>query len=201
MLLSPIPTKTRKRIKSLALLSQRRQRGSQIAEFGAALTLLTAVVIIPVIDFSIVPVRWMMAQETIKTYTRQLAFCESFSQATQKLLQEPSLESKLNSLGGVKTNGINLRLRIASIYHPSEVLFVESAGGIPKDWLPDAQKGPFTYTIILEVKTLLSPAFPVPVKRNPLPGVTGPFPILATGSHGWENLGRNPNTGNFYINE
>lgn len=182
-------------------IQQRKNRGSQIAEFGAALALLAFAVILPVVDFSIVPVRWMMAQETIKAYSRELSFCESFSQASKILQQEPSLESRLNSLGGVQTKDLSLKLRIASVYHPSDILLIDAPAAIPKEWLPDGAKAPCTYSVLLEVKLLLYPAFPGAMKGNPLPGLTGPFPVLASASHEWENLGRNPNTGKYYLNE
>lgn len=176
-------------------------RGSQIAEFAAALALLTVAVIMPVIDLSVVPIRWMMAQETVKSYSRQLAFCDSFSEATKLIQKEPSLETRLNSLGGIKVDDLGLKLRCASIHDPSTAIYVANPGSVPKDWLPEGARGPCTYSLVLEAKILLYPAFPATVKGNPLPGITGPFPLIASGSHEWENLGRNPDTGNFYLNE
>lgn len=179
----------------------RHSSGSQIAEFAAALALLTVAVIVPVIDLSVVPIRWMMAQETVKTYSRQLAFCSSFSEAVRMIQREPSLETRLNSLGGIKVDDLGLKLRCASIQDPSAVMLVENPGSVPKDWLPEGAKGPCTYSLVLEAKILLYPAFPANLKGNPVPGLTGPFPLIASGSHEWENLGRNPDTGNFYLNE
>lgn len=179
----------------------RTSRGSQIAEFAAALALLTVAIIVPVIDFSVVPIRWMMAQETVKTYSRQLACCASFSEAVRMIQLEPSLETRLNSLGGIKVDDLGLKLRCASIHDPSNVILVDNPGSVPKDWLPQGAKGPCTYSLILEAKILLYPAFPANLRGNPVPGLTGPFPLISSGSHEWENLGRNPDTGNFYLNE
>lgn len=179
----------------------RSSRGTQITEFAAALALLTVAVIVPVIDLSVVPVRWMMAQEIVKSYSRQLAYCDKFSDALNLIHKEPALDARLNDLGGIKVSDLAVKLRCASIQDPSNVILVDNPGSLPNDWLPEGGKGPCTYSLVLEAKILLYPAFPTNVKGNPLPGFTGPFPVIASSTHEWENLGRNPDTGNFYLNE
>ena len=188
------------RIRSWKTLN-RRNCGSQIVEFGAALGLLIACVFLPMIDLSIVPVRWMMAQEIINAYSRQLAFCETFSQSYRTMEADPSLTTRLTNLGGIKVKSIQLYLRITRIAHNNETLVVEMPKRIPPEWLPNGSKSPCSYSLVLNVQSLLSPAVLFPGGGDLLPGVTAPFPMSISASHEWENFGKNPVTGKFFLNE
>lgn len=182
----------------------RSQGGSQITEFAAALVLLVALVLLPVVDLTIVPIRWMLAQEIVTGYARRLALCETLSQCHRTLEMDPSLRSKLESLGGLGVESIKVRLRVSRVFqspHPKEVLLVERPRSIPPSWLPDGVKAPCLYTLELEVKTLLSPAVLFRNTGCQIPGVTAPFPLLLTAAHEWAHYGRNPSTGSYFLNE
>ncbi len=183
---------------------RRRSVGSQIVEFAAALTILVLVVFVPFLDLTILPVRWKLAQEIVDGYMRKLALCETFSESFRTVEQDPSLATKLVRLGGVSYESINLRMRISRIFnspHPEESISIGKPGGIPPEWLPDGKKSPCMYSLELEVRTLISPAIMMPNRGVSIPGLTIPVPITIRASRTWENLGRNPVTRKFFLNE
>lgn len=184
---------------------RRSSRGSQLAEFTAAIVMLVLVILLPFLDFAILPVRWLLSQEIVNGYVRKLALCETYSQAHEILEADPSLATRLERLGGVKCRELKLKMRVSRVFlnaHPSEVLVVEKPGQIPKAWLPDGQKSPCIYNLDLEVQALISPAILSPASGGlTIPGITSPVPFLLTASRNWENLGRNPTTKRYFINE
>src|SRR5208283_178789 len=93
----------------------RRQNGSQIVEFAAAIILLITFVLFPCLDLVIVPIRWMMAQELIDSYVRTLSMCETFSESLHMLDSDPSLRTRLLRLGGVQVESLSLRLKITRV--------------------------------------------------------------------------------------
>ncbi len=142
-----------------------------------------------------------MAQEIIKGFSRQLAFCESFSESEKLINCPPSLVHRLDAVGGLKVQSVKLCLKIARVFHPEDFVLVAEPRKVPEAWLPEHANAPSTYTLLLEVKLLLSPAMLFSDGAGSLPGVTSPIPIMISASHQWENLGRNPETGMFFLNE
>jgi len=184
--------------------SKRSSIGSNIPDFAAAMVILVLVVFIPLLDLTILPIRWMLAREIINEYSRRLALCETFSKAYKTMQADPSLATRLLRLGGVESKDISLRLRISRVFitpRTDEHLFVYAPGRIPPAWLPGGEKSPCTYTLELTVDTLISPAILFSSKGVSVPGLTGPVPFRIGASHEWENLGRNPGTRAFYLNE
>ncbi len=183
----------------------RTQRGAApIAEFAAGLIILISLVFVPLLDLTIVPIRWMLAQELVNGYARKLALCESFSGSFRVMEADPSLATQLKNLGGVSVQSIKLYLRVTRVFrypHVEEIRIVETPGQIPRPWLPDGDNRPCAYALVLEVRSLMSPAILLPNKDFDVPGLTRPIPIVITALHEWENLGRNPTTGSYFLNE
>lgn len=183
---------------------KRRTLGSQMAEFGAALFLLFAFVFVPLLDLAIVPIRWMMAQELINTYVRTLAMCETYTQSLRTIEADPSLRTRLVKIGGVQVTSISLHLTINRISASTETvrsIDVYNPGTIPTDWLPDSKKGPCQYLLVLDVKATISPAVLVNWGSFAIPGLTKPIPISIAVLHDWGNLGKDPSTGQYFLNE
>jgi hypothetical protein len=182
----------------------RGEAGSQLAEFGPALFILAFFILIPLLDLGILPVRWMLAQEIVNEYSRKLALQENFSQSFRTIEADPSLATRLKKLGGVTVKNINLQLRASRIFrhpHPSEFILVNQPRRIPPAWQPDGAKAPCDYSLELNVQSLMSPAFLFPASWYAIPGLTRPIPVTFNASHEWENLGRNPVTKSFFLNE
>lgn len=181
-----------------------RTLGSQMAEFGAALFLLFAFIFVPLLDLAIVPIRWMMAQELINTYVRTLAMCETYTQSLRTIEADPSLRTRLIKIGGVQVTSIGLHLTINRISASSATdrsIDIYNPGAIPVDWLPDSKRGPCQYLLVLDVKAAISPAVLVNWGALAIPGLTKPIPISITVLHDWGNLGKDPSTGQYFLNE
>lgn len=166
--------------------------------------LLLGVACIPLLDLAIVPVRWMMAQELINSYVRTLSMCETFSESQHAIETDPSLKARLQRLGGTNVDQINLRINITRVsQRPGDPvsLDINKPGGIPESWLPDGSFAPCVYLLKLDVRASIDPAILFRWSGMHVPGLTEPIPVLLTASHEWPNLGRDPATEKFFINE
>jgi hypothetical protein len=182
----------------------RSQKGSQISEFAAALMLLVTVVFIPLLDLAIVPVRWMMAQELINSYVRTLAMCESFSESIRTEEADPSLQTRLLKLGGVDVKTMRLHLNITRVSKNRDTVEytdIDKPASIPAEWLPDGALAPCVYLLKIDIEALISPAILLKWEGMTVPGLTAPIPLMLTASHEWVNLGRDPTTEKYFINE
>jgi hypothetical protein len=183
---------------------RRTQLGSQISEFGGAIIILVVFVLIPMLDFVVVPIRWMMAQEIVNNYARKLAMCETLSQSYATMEADPSLKDLLQNIGGVQVKLIDMHVRISrtsTMSSATDVYIVNQPRRIPAAWLPIADNQSRLFSLELIVHSNMSPAILLSGINWPIPGITAPIPMLVTASHEWGNLGRNPRTGNYFINE
>jgi hypothetical protein len=183
-------------------LNIRSKKGSaQISEFAAALVLLVLCLFVPLLDLGIMPVRWFLSHEIISTYARKLSLCESLSQAYAVMDADPSLESRLVHLGGVEPKNITLGLAINRTSPPFEHIYVTEPKKIPKEWWPEGRKSPCEYILDVSVELEIAPAI---LFRGTTPAITGlnkPVPFIISQTAPWENLGRNPITKGYFINE
>lgn len=183
---------------------RRTQSGSQISEFGVGLIILVVFILIPMLDFVVVPLRWMMAQEMVNNYARKLAMCETLSQSYATMHADPSLKELLQNIGGVDVKLIDMHIRISRLSPlktQTESYIVNQPGRIPAAWLPGIDNQNRLFSLELTVHSYMHPAVLLPGLPLPIPGITAPIPMLVTASHEWGNLGRNPRTGNYFINE
>lgn len=179
----------------------RRDKGQQISEFAAALVLLVFCFFIPLLDLGIMPVRYFLAQEIIAGFTRKLSLCESLSQSFAVMDADPSLETRLIRLGGVQPKNIVLRLIITQTHLPNERIFVTEPKKIPREWLPEGPKNPCEYILELSVDCQISPAMLLRNGGLNIVGLTEAVPFRIGTTSPWENLGRNPITKGYFINE
>jgi len=179
----------------------RSARGAQIAEFAAALALLFFVVFIPLLDLSIMPVRWFLAQELVGTYARKLALCETFSQSLARIAADPSMETKLIQIGGVKPRTINCALVISTTREPIDRYVVTVPKTVPAAWLPNGYRAPCDYQLQVSTIVDISPVFTVQLGGSKIPGLSTPVPFTIFAESNWENLGRDPVTKGYFINE
>jgi len=182
----------------------RSQTGSQIAEFAAAILLLVTVIFVPMLDLAIIPIRWMMAQELINGYVRTLALCESYTESLRTMEADPSLRTRLIRLGGVGVQDINLHLnitRISPLKSQPKTIEVIKPGRIPPAWLPDGALAPCEYLLKIDVQALISPAIMMNWQGKSIPGLTAPIPVSLVATHEWPNLGKDPTTQKYFINE
>jgi hypothetical protein len=181
-----------------------REAGSQMVEFVAAIMLLVFFVLIPCLDLAVVPIRWMMAQQLIDSYVRTLAMCETFTESLHTLESDPSLSTRLVRLGGVQVESLNLTLKITRVSpNKAEMRLFElhKPGEIPAAWLPNGAFAPCTYALNIEAELSIAPAVLIKLGKMNIPGLTEPIPVTMGASHEWTNLGRDPNTEKYWMNE
>lgn len=183
----------------------RSNSGSQIVEFGASLSILTACILMPLLDFGIIPVRWMMARQVISDKLRELSFCETFSQALTKVGPTGTLVAELNGIGGVEIEHLALKLKISKVPRMAgdtiETITIASPNQIPREWLPDGSKAPCVYMIELDAGLKMSPALSFNAGPLAVPGLNAPVLLNLQGSREWEHSGLDPVTGKFFLNE
>jgi hypothetical protein len=174
--------------------------GQQISEFAAALVLLFLIFFVPMLDLGIMPVRWFLAREIIANYARKLSLCETYSQALSLLSADPSMETQLIRLGGVKPRNIRCHLIVSST-RTGERFVVGAARTIPGQWLPNGSRAPCDYAMEVAADVDISPVFLISFMGGKVPGLNCPVSFTISSEANWENLGRDPVTKVFFVNE
>ena len=183
------------------LRATRRKRrnaiGAQIAEFGAALSVLLFAVIL-FVNIVVLPVRWYMTRELMLGFIQKLAICETFSEALSLLSSEPSLEEQMNHSIGVKARQIRCAINISD--RTERIYSVGQPGAIPPTWLPNGPNGPYIYSLQLSADVEIAPLFAMQIEPK-IPGLTGPILVPISLETNWEHLGRDPHTKSYFVNE
>jgi hypothetical protein len=185
----------------LASANGRKCTGAQAAEFGAALTVLVLFFVIPLLDLGVIPVRWGLANHLITSYSVNFARAETFSRAFEQLEGDTNLQDLLKKIGGVNAKRLRLAMVITKPSAVDKKLVVEEPKRIPSAWLPDSPNGPFQYEVELLATIEISPLIVINLGEKKIPGLNAPFTVNMTSTSHWENLGRNPNTNEFFMNE
>jgi hypothetical protein len=76
---------------------------------------------------------------------------------------------------------------------------VGQAGSIPAELLPNAKNSLRTYRLEIIADLEISPL--LTLRGVAVPGLTAPAPVTIRAAAHWENLGRDPNTREYYVNE
>lgn len=180
----------------------RSQKGAQLAEFGPALAILVAMVLIPLLDFVVIPVRWMLAQDILKDASRRLSQSDKFSDAFAKMNSYPSVQSRLQNLGGITVQELTVQMNIRRVGAGSSDNFTAKAPAeISPAWLPGENNPGLLYTLEIRAGMQMSPVILFPNLGVSIPGLNAPIPVQMTAAHEWENLGKDPVTKQFYIAE
>ena len=178
----------------------RSNRGQQTAEFGAAIVILVTCIFVPMIDLAIVPVRYGLAQNIVASYARKLGLSEKFSQAVAES-QSDDLKDQLLKLGGVRLKQIDVQMVAASSKDEGAQTAADRPGGLGRDWLPDGSRCPCNYSLEVKVICGIEPLILLNIGGSAVTGLNAPFKTTLLGRSQWENLGRNPASGEFYLNE
>ncbi len=188
-------------MRRVAKLSGKRQNaGQQIPEFAAALVLLVLLFFVPLLDLGIMPVRYFMSQQLIQQYARRLSHCETLTQAYAEMNADPSLRNRLIKLGGVTPKNIEIHLSIATVSVPVQKIDVIKPKTIPRDFLPDGKLSPCEYILEIAANVEVSPAIMMSFEPKVM-GLSKPVSFTLRADSPWENLGKNPVTKVFYMNE
>lgn len=196
-----VPYKNSSITTKFASANGRKCTGAQAAEFAAALTILVMFFVIPLLDLGVIPVRWGLANHLITSYSVNFARAETLSRAFEQLESDVNLQDLLKKIGGVSAKQLRLALVITKTASPDKKLVVSEPKHIPADWLPDSPNGPYQYELELFATVEISPLLLINLGEKKIPGLNAPFLVTMTSSSNWENLGRNPNTNEFFMNE
>lgn len=166
----------------------RRVTGSTIAEFGPAFFILIIGVLVPLLYLIWLAAQYSTAQAVLSEFTEKLAHAESRSHAYKMLANDTAARDFLAKMG-VQVKEPEL-LIVATSPGSTEELNVKQGDPVPADWLPGSGKEGKAY--FLELKTTL---------KIPIALFNHPIDIDYRGRAVWANLGSNPETEEYYINE
>lgn len=175
---------------------RRNNSGHAISEFGASMAVFICLVLAPLIDLSFIPVRYLVTQGVVIELTHRLSLTEKRSDAYALLHNDLWWKVFLDKCG-VTVKNPKLRMVVCG-QNASQMTSVENSGDeLPAEWLPEGSNGPCVYSLELSADCDLPPLFSLGVG---IPGFTGPVTIPIKARSQWENLGRDPQTGSYYIN-
>lgn len=176
--------------------NKRKECGAVMSEFSAAMCVFICLFLIPLVDIGIIPIRYFMAQGLLNDTAAKLALCRKRSAAYDILLKDEQWRDLLEKVG-VHVKAVKMNLRIVSQKSTAEAIVKRNAQVLP-EWLPQGAKAPCVYS--LETATVCKIA-PLVNAEAGLPGLTAPLTFIINARAQWENMGRNPETGNYYLNE
>jgi hypothetical protein len=170
----------------------------QMSEFAVAVFCLFLFIILPLVNLSIVPMRYGLAKSLVEDQLHRLAKAELLSQALAPGL---NLTDALGKIGGIEVVTTKTVLEIEAAKKPQEKKQIAKVGAINTDWLPDGPLGPYLYRLASRTELKIAPLALVKLGGLNVPGLTAPLPVTLDEKCVFENLGRDPNTGEYFINE
>jgi hypothetical protein len=170
-------------------------------DFTAAFTILLIGVLVPLINFSIIPIRYGMIQTRIESKIHELAQHGKLSEALELNQLGVDSQDPLCSISGCAVKEEQVHLCISSMRRTDRIVNVTDAKTITPDWLPQGALSPCDYSLVLQTQVDVSPIVTMSVFGANIPGITTPFRCAITKAAEWENIGRDPVTGKFFINE
>lgn len=167
----------------------RSQKG-QMSEFGAAFIVLVCFVLLPLLNMSFVPVRFMMCEGVLNELARRLAHCEKFSEADATMKKEQWWKQTLGKCG-VTISKEELKI-LVSRDGTNDRLVVRRNQKVADEWMPGNNQTPCVYTLLVTADCSISALY-----QGPFP----PVKLKLSGSSQWENLSKDPNSTEYFINE
>ncbi|MCC7528396.1 MAG: hypothetical protein IT342_07735 [Candidatus Melainabacteria bacterium] len=167
-----------------------------MTEFSGAMIIFILFIFAPLINIGILPVRYLIAHGVMTEIAHRMSVCEKRSAANQ-LLQTNTWWTNSLAACGVKVKNPKASLIIVDKDGGSKSsITINSA--LTADLLPNGSRGPFMYCVQLTADCDISPLFNAGAG---LPGFTSPVSLHMSSQAQWENLGRDPETTFYYINE
>ncbi|MBX9695833.1 MAG: hypothetical protein K2Z81_25835 [Cyanobacteria bacterium] len=174
---------------------------AQLTEFGAATVMLITFIVLPLINIAIIPVRFAMGKSIVSTQARNLSKSETFSEALARNNNESSRWAALQAVGGITVKNSQLSLTVQSTKGATPQSF-SAPRTIPSNLLPTkGRECPYLYVLDQKVSVDIYPLVAVSWPQARIPGLTGPLSIQFHEVSVWENLSRDPVTGEFFINQ
>jgi hypothetical protein len=175
--------------------NRRSKRGQQLVEFSCVFVLLVCGIAIPLLNLGIVPIRWALSYSFLENSVRNLARCETFSEALRTNAQDNSMDDALASLGGVTVDKAHLYLQLHSEKRGTKE--IDMPGKVPQEWLKGDSQVFLTRCVEISISPLIT-SRPFGLK---IEGVNSPVKVCLVASSPWENLSKNPLTCEYFVNE
>lgn len=172
--------------------------GSNAVEFTYCLVFLFFVIMLPLVNYGTFMARWAISSQIVNSWTQNLAKKRKLSDAFERFKTEEFARDVGNPTG-VKVKEVTPALMIARVDRPDQAIKVSQPGKIPAKWLPN--EGSFNYSLHVMVLSEIEPLVTVQFFGLKVPGLTQPAEVMMSGSSLWENMGRDPITTEFYVNE
>ncbi len=172
-----------------------------MAEFSAALVFFIVGIGVPLLDLSVMPIRWVLWQQALNADVHKLAQSESFSNAVSALNFDSSLATRSIGVSGVKEQSSKCTLVITMLNPPGESFIAEEPKSIQAEWLPGGKRSPCSYELEISSLIQISPLILVSGSKISIPGLTSPLLCRTIARAHWENYGRDPLTKQFFMNE
>ncbi len=170
--------------------AHKRSAKGNISEFGAALVVLICAVILPLLNFSFVPVRYMICQGAMSELVRRLAHADKLSEARELMKKEQFWIAFLGQCG-VTTENEKLAL-IVTTSDGSKGFVVDEGKKVPDEWLPGGSNGPCIYSLSLTADCTISAL---------CAGMFQPAKVTVAARTQWENLSKDPRSMTYFVNE
>ncbi len=179
---------------------RRTARGLALAEFGPSLAIYILVVLVPMIDIGTAFVRYWMAYSVMNTTIHRMSVEDKISDVATKLKTDRSWQKLIDNCG-VRVDKAALSLHIVSAGNQDKSIDVPYPAPVPADWLPNGKSGPYIYYLNLTLSTRIQPLFQMNFGGLDIPGLTASVPMRFSASSAWENLARDPDTTQYFLNE
>lgn len=143
--------------------------------------------------------RGAMVNQLVNGWAQSLAKERKLSVAFERIETDDKYMQAIRDSQGVKILLAKTSLLVSRVDEPSQMIEVDIPGRIPSAWQPD--KGHNNYTLQIVVDAQIQPFITFNFFGWKIPGLTGPADVRLVGHSQWENLGRDPVTKEFYVNE
>ena len=177
----------------------RQARGSNVVEFSACIVIIFFALLVPMIDLGTMLTRWATASQVVSAWTASIAKERKLSTAFNRLTEGSEFTESVKGPTGISISQVEPSLIACPVGRPENCIEVVTPGRLPKRWLPNA--GQFTYLIRVAVEADVEPLLAISFFGLKVPGLTTSTHIRMVGESNWENLGRDPASKEFFINE
>lgn len=180
-------------------MAKLRSKKGQIAEFAPALMVFVCFVLVPLIDIAFIPVRYFIAEGVVNQYTHTLSLAGSRKKAYDMLTANTGEDSWWRGFlqnCGMTVHDPKLVLVVCGS-NPGDKIVVNKSEDIPAAYLPGSAKQ-CVYSLEMTVEIDIPPLYN---GSAGLPGLTSPITMKFASRSNWENLGRNPVSREYFVNE
>jgi hypothetical protein len=173
----------------------RGNRGEMMTEFASALTILICFLLLPLLNLAAVPIRYIISFAMVSNLTHKLSLAEKRSQAVALAAHQTAYHDFANKFG-ITMGTCNVYIICKN--QKFESIALPANKPIPPEWLPGGFRGQSNYFLQTETDMQIAPFVCFTPK---IPGMSSPIQVNMIATTPWENLGLDPATQGFYLNE